>query len=328
MICSEPRYRGVPNVGGGILLKENLKSIFNDDVNFGDWEAIADIFNQVINNNDHIKNLLMSSCEAVYGNFENLNAALSAINCFQISIILVDDMLDEDPRGDYLKIGHAHAANQALAFQATGYRFINNSDYLEKQKSQMVKIASDMMFETSFGQLLDTKIPDTENSYWEMVRAKSSPFYSSLFQIGAIMGNVSTKDLSEIKSFGDIYGEMIQIQDDLDDSFANPANPDWIQGKMPLPILFALIVDHPDRKEFLDLRENIEAKDNLLKAQKILLKCGAVSYCIELLYSKNKLAEKIISANNQFNQVVLRGILDRVMDAPKTLIENITRGKV
>ena len=47
---------------------------------------------------------------------------------------------------------------------------------------------------------------------------------------------------------------MVQIHDDLNDSLAVPANPDWTLGRAPLPILFAQVVNHPDRTRFHELR--------------------------------------------------------------------------
>jgi geranylgeranyl pyrophosphate synthase len=31
-----------------------------------------------------------------------------------------------------------------------------------------------------------------ENSYWQLIRAKSSPFFSASFQMGALLGNATT----------------------------------------------------------------------------------------------------------------------------------------
>lgn len=72
---------------------------------------------------------------------------------------------------------------------------------------------------------------------------------------------------------------MIQLHDDLNDTMAVPANPDWLQGRKPLPILFAQSVDHPDHARFQELCQDISNENALREAQDILIRCGGVSYC-------------------------------------------------
>ena len=50
--------------------------------------------------------------------------AVAAIACLQISIILVDDILDDDPRGAYHRLGAGRAANLGLAFQAAALKLL------------------------------------------------------------------------------------------------------------------------------------------------------------------------------------------------------------
>src|SRR5690242_12023017 len=60
--------------------------------------------------------LPLVACDAVYGSKQPGIPASAALACVQLSILLVDDMLDEDPRGEYQKIGAGQAANLASAF--------------------------------------------------------------------------------------------------------------------------------------------------------------------------------------------------------------------
>ncbi|MEW5940816.1 MAG: hypothetical protein AB1750_14195, partial [Chloroflexota bacterium] len=104
-------------------------------------------------------------------------------------------------------------------------------------------------------------------------------------------------DLADrLKRLGETYGEMIQIHDDLNDCLAVPANPDWLEGRSPLPILYAKVVDHPDRARFLALLENIGAAGALEEAQAILIRCGAVSYCVDQLLRRDQSARAMLDA--------------------------------
>jgi hypothetical protein len=61
-----------------------------------------------------------------------------------------------------------------------------------------------------------------------------------------------------------------------------------------LPILFALSVDHPDRVKFEELYKNISLGTALQEAQEILIRCGALSYCVDQLLRRHQIAQDIL----------------------------------
>jgi len=135
-----------------------------------------------------------------------------------------------------------------------------------------------------------------EAGYWRITQTKSSPFFGTALQLGALMGSASVELSLQIKNLGNLYGEMIQIHDDLNDTMEVPANPDWTEGRSPLPILFARLVDHPLRARFEELRPNAANNPKVLaEAQEILIQCGAVSYCINQLLSRYQTLMQILS---------------------------------
>lgn len=146
-----------------------------------------------------------------------------------------------------------------------------------------------------------------------MVRTKSSPFYASALQVGALYGGASFDIAGKIKKLGAIYGEIVQIHDDLGDTMASPANPDWIQGRYPLPLLYAHVVDHPDRERIINLRKEIDNLEALEEAQAILIQCGAISYCLDQLMQRYLSAEKMLASMKLTNGTVLDKLLDEVV---------------
>lgn len=79
---------------------------------------------------------------------------------------------------------------------------------------------------------------------------------------------------------------MIQVHDDLNDTLAMPASPDWLTGRLPLPILFAQTVPHPEQARFAALRPAVADPSALGAAQEILVRSGAVSYCLDHLQAR------------------------------------------
>src|SRR6188474_198738 len=68
----------------------------------------------------------VSACRAVGGREEDALPAAAALFCSMISIHLVDDMLDDDPKGDYHRLGIGRTANLGLAFQAAGHLVLDD----------------------------------------------------------------------------------------------------------------------------------------------------------------------------------------------------------
>jgi geranylgeranyl pyrophosphate synthase len=168
-----------------------------------------------------------------------------------------------------------------------------------------------MLSTIAFGQDLDIQNPTDEASYWGVVENKSAPFYGCALFLGALFGKATDPVAKELRHFGELYGEMIQIHDDLNDTMAVLANPDWLQGRKPLPILFALTVGHPERSRFSELYQNISAENALQEAQDILIQCDAVSYCVDQILRRHQAARDILDKTPLPN----RGTVDSLIDA-------------
>lgn len=263
------------------------------------------------------------ACEGVSSQSVQAIPASAAIGCMQMSIILIDDMLDEDPRGEHHRIGVGATANLAAALQAAGMEAIYQSNVSVDAKLYAICSLNQMMLTTALGQHMDAQYPRDEDAYWELVRTKSSPFFGAALHIGALYGGAGPELAAQIEKFGHLYGEMIQIHDDLNDTMEAPANPDWIQDRAPLPILFAQIVDHPDRERFLELRQSIPDPDALTEAQTILIRCGAVSYGIDQILRRYQEACKILESAPLAHPDKLKSLLNDIVDPVKNLFLEI-----
>jgi geranylgeranyl pyrophosphate synthase len=263
------------------------------------------------------------ACESVGGLSEQAIPAVAAIGCMQISIILVDDMLDADPRGMHNQFGAPKTSNMAVAFQSAGLEAITQSEAEPENKLAALHSLSEMMLTTAFGQHMDVRNPKDEEAYWQLVRTKSSPFFGAALHVGAVLGSAPTDTSEQIKLLGHIYGEMIQIHDDLNDTMAVPANPDWTLGRSPLPILYAQTVEHPERERFLELRQAIPDPEALTEAQSILIRCGAVSYAVDRLIRRYQAALDMLESMSRIKPQGLEKLLDDVIDPVRKLFASI-----
>lgn len=233
------------------------------------------------------------ACEAVGASPEAGLPALSAITCSHMAIMLVDDMLDDDPRGAYHRLGTGRAANLAAGLYGLGLDVLLSSTC--PQNEQAAAVFAQLMLRTAYGQDLDVHNAQTEEGYWTVTRAKSSPYFVAALTIGAMCGGGDAAALAGLTRFGELYGEIMQIHDDLNDSLASPANVDWEQGRAPLPLLFAQTVSHPDRERFIELRGQVSELAKLEEAQAILVRSGAISYSVNELLTRHERASRLVA---------------------------------
>lgn len=267
------------------------------------------------------------SCEAVGGDVDHALPAAAAIACLQISIILIDDMLDEDPAGEHHRLGEPPTANLAAAFQAIALDLIAQSDFPRPDaRLNILQTLNKAALTTAWGQYLDGQNPTDEAGYWRLVETKSGPFFGSALQVGALAGPATVTDVTvaQLKRLGELYGTMIQIHDDLGDALAQPPDSDWFLGRSPLPILFAKVVNHPDQARFLTLCDAMPDPEAIAEAQKILLRCGAVSYCIDRLVVNYQEAQDVLDGISLTRESGLRALLvDLVRPVEQLLAETI-----
>jgi geranylgeranyl pyrophosphate synthase len=111
-----------------------------------------------------------------------------------------------------------------------------------------------------------------------------------------LLGGADLDAAEKLRDLGTLFGEVVQLHDDLLDTFQSPAAPDWTQGRPNLLILYARTADHPDRAQFVELLPRVGDSDALREAQQILIRCGAVSYCAYHLAERHRRARQLLAA--------------------------------
>lgn len=287
----------------------------SDQHQIGSWPELQNLLQRAASARPRGWRLPVLACEAVCEREEPALPAASAVACLETAIILIDDLLDSDPRGEYRRIGAAALVNLATAMQAAGLEAVMRSEAELEVQLAALRALNQMTLSTAFGQHLDIQNPTDEAAYWRVTRTKSSPFYGAALYVGALFGGASVETAEQLDRFGRLYGEMIQIHDDLNDVMAIPANPDWVQGRSSLPILFAHVVDHPERVRFLELRQAIsDDPEALSEAQTILIRCGAVSYCVDQLLHRHRMAAEILEATSLARRGGLEALLEEIVN--------------
>ena len=232
---------------------------------------------------------------AVHGREEAAVPAAAAICCSLASVHLVDDMLDDDPAGDYHTLGTGKTANIALAFQAAAHRALDEAAADGETRAALQACLARMALATAYGQNLDTRDVRSEEDYWRAVETKTPPLFGTAFHLGARLGGAAVPLAAELERLGGVIGLYIQVSDDLYDALKVPAVADWHRRYNNLPILYALTAEHAEREEFARLSLHPEDPEALAAAQKILLRSGAVSYCALKMIELSRQAQAILA---------------------------------
>lgn len=290
------------------------------------WPELHALLKRVLAKKERHWRIPVVVCEAVGGIPEQALAAMAALACLHTSLLLIDDLLDADPRGEYHRLGAPAVANLAAALQALSLEVLAEGDAPAPARLAAVRSLNRAARLTAGGQQLDAQNPADEEDYWRVVEMKSAPFFGAAVHLGAVLGGASVEVAEQLREWGCLYGEMIQIHDDLNDALVSPASPDWTLGRTSLPILFAQSVEYPEREIFLELRQALQTApqpEALAEAQTILLRCGAVSYSLEELFSRHRLAQTRLDNLNLPQRVYLDYLLEDLIEPVKRLFATL-----
>lgn len=236
-----------------------------------------------------------ASCLAVGGTAGDALPGAAAVFCSLLSIHLVDDMLDDEPCGDFRRLGPGQTANLALAFQAAGHRLLGHLDAGVGAAAQ--RILARMALGTAYGQGLDAREARSEDEYWQIVEAKTPPLFGAAFELGALLGGAPTATVARLEQVGRVLGRFIQVSDDLSDALQTPAQVDWNRPRNNLAILYALTAQHPARERFRELVARSEDLEALSEAHQVLLHSGAISYCTFKMIEFSREAQAILDSS-------------------------------
>ncbi len=273
------------------------------------WPEMAKIFDRAVIQPNQVWEWPYRACKAVGGDEAMAAPSGAAILCMILSILLVDDMLDQDPRGVHLRLGDAITANISFAYQAVAFRLISETPVDAERRAAVMASFAQMALTMAYGQDLDARNLTGEENYWKVTHAKSSSYFGTAMYAGAIMGNASPEVAKRLQNVGGLTGDVIQIHDDIKDALETPANPDWKQMRNNLLFLYAQTADHPDRERFLALQSRVDDPKALREAQQILIRCGAVSYGMYHICQRYTASMKILEGTQLADPIPLQEVI-------------------
>jgi len=201
--------------------------------------------------------LLLLTCSAAGGNWENALPAAAAVELIHNFSLLHDDIEDNSPlrRGRptvWSKWGIPQALNTGDGmFTLAHLAMLKIKDTTD---SQTVITAEFILHNTCLrltqGQYLDIAFESRNeislDSYWAMIEGKTAALFSACTQIGALIAKTSESTRENYRRYGHFLGLSFQIIDDILGIWGDavltgkPAESDMVSGKKTLPILYGI----------------------------------------------------------------------------------------
>lgn len=156
-----------------------------------------------------------------------------------------------------------------------------------------------------------------ENEYFEVIKKKTASLMSVCMRIGAISVNAPEEDVAKFTRLGELFGLCFQLRDDIFDYFTDaigkPTGNDIREGKITLPLLYALKnAPEEEKKELLSVilsydytSENIQRLIDYAKTH------GGIEYAYQKIEELKTLAEEIIATVDNKD---IREALDATVD--------------
>ena len=217
--------------------------------------------------------------------------------------LLHDDVVDDT----LLRRGKPslNALYQNKVAVLVGDYFLSTSLIMAMQTAnlQLISIVSSTGRELSEGELFQLEstkeVAFSEERYKDIIYRKTASLFSACCQIGAISAEASKSTVELFKQFGMLLGMAFQIKDDIFDYFleeeiGKPTGNDIREGKVTLPLLFALNkVGEEESKPYIEIiRSKDFSSEKIAKLLAFAKKQGGIEY------AENKMMEYIEKAKN------------------------------
>lgn len=139
-----------------------------------------------------------------------------------------------------------------------------------------------------------------ENEYFEVIKKKTASLLSICMKVGAISVDASDEEVDKFRRLGEYLGICFQLRDDIfdyyTDSIGKPTGNDIREGKVTLPLLYA-IKTAPDneRKFLLDIINSYDyTDDNIHKLITYAKEHGGIEYAYQIIQDYKAKSEEII----------------------------------
>jgi len=259
--------------------------------------------------------LMILSCEAVGGNYEDILPGASGIELGHVASLVHDDIID----GSHIRRGvvsihekfgvhDAILSGDLLIF----HTFLGLAKTSERGASadrvvDAIKVLAKSGIDLVVGQELESKytgkLDTTEEEYIHVIRYKTGSYLRDICKMGAIIGGGNEKAVNALAEYGENLGIAFQIKDDIlsltksEKEIMKTPESDIKQKTVTLPIIYALNnADADDSKEIKRIfSTEMPTREDFLRIAIIVKNAGVIPKTEKTARSYAEKAEKSLN---------------------------------
>ncbi len=208
--------------------------------------------------------LVILACDMFDGDVASALIPAVAIEIFHNFTLLHDDIMDRSERRRGSPTVHVKY-NENVAILSGDVMSILASRLMNQAPGVVLNVVHEIFTKTAMqvceGQQMDMNFEEvlsvSEEEYLTMTELKTAVLIAASLKIGAILGGSSQRDAEDLYEFGKNLGIAFQLQDDLLDTFGDPAvmgknrGTDIVDNKKTFLVIQALEAASPTQKEEL-----------------------------------------------------------------------------
>ena len=165
----------------------------------------------------------------------------------------------------------------------------------------------------------------SEEVYFDVIRKKTAALFAACAEAAALSVEVGEEEVAFARLLGEYIGICFQIKDDIFDYFdskkiGKPTGNDMLEGKLTLPVLYALNTTKDEWAEqtALKVKEGTATPDEIVRLIQFTKENGGIEYACRIIEQYKKKAFDLLASLPESNIcVALRTYLDYVVDREK-----------
>lgn len=239
--------------------------------------------------------LPLASCRAVGGDPENAVHVTAALLAFSAAMRLYDDVEDQDrPNGLWAKVGPARAYNFGSTVHVLSFDILSKSPLPCNRFRTINQCFIDSFYNLAAGQDRDLAgVTRTVEDYWITIDMKTGAAFALACACGALAGTEDPELIERCRRFGHHLGLTLQVFNDMNSIWHPDGITDIQQGKVTLPLVYAMSFEHPAREELIAFVKGESVAASAERIKEILDKTDTKNF---LLWAALKEREQALEA--------------------------------
>lgn len=162
----------------------------------------------------------------------------------------------------------------------------------------------------------------SEEAYFHIIYHKTAALFAACAELGAISAGGNADYVARAKRFGELVGLCFQIRDDIfdyyeDSKIGKPTGNDMLEGKLTLPVIYA--IQHADNERITQLAARVKSGEasaaEIAELVDYTKSHGGIDYAERRMRELHNEALQLLDAwQNAEVRESLRGYIDFVVD--------------